>query len=294
MDRADVVSREGLGPRFWRRLLRYPTTNLVLNLTMREISSQYKRTMLGRVWSLVNPLATIATFSVIFGLFFGQRIAPGVNSGLTSYALYVACGIIPWGFISTGIMTAMGSLTDNAGLLSKVYFPRHALVMSAVLSNAWTFITELVMLMVVMAVAGGPRVLLSIPLLLVVVAINVVFVLGVGLTLSVLVVYFRDVKHIWALFTQIWFYASGIVFTIGVVSTGAKTLAERGFGWVPLLPIFEANPAYQFISAYRALLFEFTVPGLVTWGQIVLAAVISLAVGILVFTKFQARIVEEL
>jgi len=112
--------------------------------------------------------------------------------------------------------------------------------------------------------------------------------------LSVLVVYFRDVKHIWALFTQTWFYASGIVFTIGVVAAGAKTLAERGFGWVPLLPIFEANPAYQFISAYRALLFEFTVPGWATWGQILLAATISMALGVLVFTKFQARIVEEL
>lgn len=294
MDRADVVSREGLGPRLWRRLLRYPTVNLVVNLTMREISSQYKRTILGRVWSLVNPLATIATFSVIFGLFFGQRIVPGANSGITSYALYVACGIIPWGFISTGIITAMGALADNSGLLSKVYFPRHALVTSSVLSQAWTFLTELGMLMVVMAVAGGPRVLLSIPLLLVVVLINIAFVLGVGLILSVLVVYFRDVRHIWALFTQIWFYASGIVFTIQIVSVGAQTLAERGWGWVPLLPLFEANPAYQFITAYRALLFEFTVPSWQTWVQIILAATVSMVIGMAVFTRFQARIVEEL
>jgi ABC-2 type transport system permease protein len=188
----------------------------------------------------------------------------------------------------------MGALADNSGLLSKVYFPRHALVTSSVLSQAWTFLTELGMLMVVMAIAGGPRVLLSIPLLLVVVLINIAFVLGVGLILSVLVVYFRDVRHIWALFTQIWFYASGIVFTIQIVSAGAQTLAARGWGWVPLLPLFEANPAYQFITAYRALLFEFTVPSWQTWLQIILAATVSMVIGMAVFTRFQARIVEEL
>ncbi len=276
------------------RVLRNPTVNLIANLTMRDVTSQYKRTMLGRVWSLINPLATIATFSVIFGLFFGQRIVPGANSGLTNYALFVACGIIPWGFISTGILTGMGALTDNAGLLAKVYFPRHALVVSTVLSLTWTFLTELTMLTIIMAIAGGPRVLLYIPVVLVVVVINAVFVLGIGMVLSVLVVYFRDVRHIWALFTQIWFYASGIVFTIDVVRAGAKTIAEHGYGWIPLLGVFEANPAYQFISAYRALLFDFTFPSPGTWLNIIVSALVALGIGILVFNKYQAQIVEEL
>jgi len=274
-------------------LLRNQTTNLLINLTLREVRSQYKRTALGRIWSLVNPLANIATFSVIFGLLFGGKVDPGSKSGITSFALFIACGIIPWGFISNGVIAGMGALAGNSGLLTKVYFPRHVLVTSTVLSLATTFLTELAMLIAVMGVAGGPRVILYIPVLLVVVLINVFFVLGLGLVLSVLVVYFRDIQHIWTLFNQIWFYASGIVFPIATIRTAQDHLAQIGWGWVPLLGVFEANPAHQFISAYRRLLFDFDLPSPGTWGGMLLAAVISMAVGVLVYRRFQARIVEE-
>lgn len=276
------------------RALSHPTINLLVNLTLREIRSQYKRTALGRLWSLVNPLATIAIFSVVFGLVFRGSVPPGIHSGLTNFSLWIACGIIPWGFMSNGIVAGMGALAGNSGLLTKVYFPRHVLVTSSVLSLASTFLTELAMLVAVMAIAGGPLVLAYVPVLLLVVALNVLFVLGLGLLLSVLMVYFRDVQHIWQLFNQIWFYSSGIVFTLSMVRDAQTHLDQRGFGWVPLLWLFEANPAYQFIEAYRRILFDFAFPSPTQWLVMAAAALVTLVIGVLTYRHFQARIVEEL
>lgn len=276
------------------RALRNPTMNLLTNLTLREIRSQYKRTALGRVWSLVNPLATIAIFSVIFGLVFRGSVPAGTNSGLTSFSLWIACGIIPWGFISNGVIAGMGALAGNSGLLTKVYFPRHVLITSTVLSLTSTFLTELAMLITVVAIAGGPLVLAYLPVLLAVVLINVFFVLGMGLLLSVLMVYFRDVQHIWMLFNQIWFYSSGIVFTIAMVREAQAHLDAIKLGWIPLLWAFEANPAYQFVEAYRRILFDFAFPSATQWLAMLIAALVSMTVGVLTYRHFQARIVEEL
>src|SRR5487761_2364454 len=83
-------------------LVKNSTLNLLVNLTLREIKGQYKKTVLGRMWSLLNPLANIAVYSMVFGILVRAAPPMGTNSGLKSYALWVACGIIPWGFMATG------------------------------------------------------------------------------------------------------------------------------------------------------------------------------------------------
>lgn len=286
-------------------LARRPTLNLVVNLTLREVRSQYKRTTLGRLWSLLNPLATIAIFSIIFGLLFRMQPHTGEHSGIQAYALWVACGLIPWTFISGGIQAAMASLTSNAGLLTKVWFPRHVLVTSSVMSLVATFSIELLVLLVIMLVAsvvaigvGGLVVLAYLPVLLLVVALTAAFVLGIGLVLSVAVVYFRDIQHLWGIVTQAWFYASGVVFTFDLVEQADASLAESGvsvFGApIPLVEIFRLNPAYHFLEAYRAVLYDFTFPDLTTWLVMIGWSAAVLVIGALVFRRFQGRIVEEL
>jgi ABC-2 type transport system permease protein len=105
-----------------------------------------------------------------------------------------------------------GALTDNAGLLTKVYFPRFVLPTSTILALATTFLTELAALAVFVGVAGGgPRILLRLPVLIPIVILNTAFVLGVSLVLSIGMVYFGDIQHVWGIFLQLWLYASGIV-----------------------------------------------------------------------------------
>ena len=91
------------------------TRELLVNLTMREVRSQFKRTALGRLWSFINPLATIAIYSMVFGYILQSPIEPGINSGIHLFALFLAAALIPWTFLSGAIMTGMGSIVNNAG-----------------------------------------------------------------------------------------------------------------------------------------------------------------------------------
>lgn len=265
------------------------TLNLLANLTLREIKGQYKKTLLGRVWSLLNPLANIAVYSLVFGIL--VRAAPplGTNSGLKSFALWVACGIIPWGFLATGTSVGRGALADNAALLTKVYFPRFVLPTSTILALASTFLTELAALALFVGLAGGgPRILARLPVLIPIVILNTAFVLGLSLVLSVGMVYFGDIQHIWGIFLQLWLYASGIVLPLSFVQTA------QDHYHLPLVLLFEINPAYQYVEAYRDVMYDFAVPDLTRWLVMLAWAVVAMAIGAAVFRKFSARIVEEL
>ena len=270
-------------------LVKNSTLNLLANLTLREIKGQYKKTALGRLWSLLNPLANIAVYSLVFGILVRATPPIGTNSGLQSFALWIACGIIPWGFLSTGTSVGRGALVDNAGLLTKVFFPRFVLPTSTILALASTFLTELAALALFMGLAGGgPRVLLRLPVLIPIVILNTAFVLGVSLVLSVGMVYFGDIQHIWGIFLQLWLYASGIVLPLSYVQ-----VAQDHYHF-PFVLIFQLNPGFQFVEAYRNVLYDFAVPSLTRWLLLLLWAVVALGVGALVFRKFSARIVEEL
>lgn len=274
-------------------LARNAALNLLINLTLREVRAQYKRTALGRIWSLVNPLATLAIYAVVFGFLFRAEPPVGRNSGLHSFVLWMACGLIPWMFLSNAIVQGMGALQANSGLLTKVYFPRHVLVTATVLGLATTFLTELTVLMAVLIFAGDWRVLLYLPVLLVIVLLNVAFALGIALALSIAVAYFTDVQHLWGLVNQVWFYMSGILFPITIIAAGQQAIDRRGWP-IPLLAVFEGNPAYQFNEAYRAVLYDAAFPSASTWLSILVWTVGALLVGALIFRRFEARVVEEL
>ena len=270
-------------------LAKNPTLNLLINLTLREIKGQYKKTTLGRLWSLLNPLANIAVYSLVFGILVRAQPPLGTNSGLKSFALWVACGIIPWGFLATGTSVGRGALTDNAALLTKVYFPRFVLPTSTILALASTFVTELAALTLFMGLAGGgPRILLRLPVLIPIVILNILFVLGVSLVLSIGMVYFGDIQHIWGIFVQLWLYASGIVLPLAYVQQ-----AQDKYHF-PFVTIFQLNPGYQFVEAYRNVLYDFAVPPLSRWLVMLAWTVVVMGIGALVFRKFSAQIVEEL
>jgi len=161
-----------------------------------------------------------------------------------------------------------------------------------------TFFIELGVLTVVMLIFGGWQVLLYVLLLLPITAIMAGFVMGLGFVLSTVVVYFRDIQYLWGIITQMWFYASGIVFPRQIVVDAQAKLA--GEGWLvngqplPLVAVFDANPAHVFLTAYRNVLYDFAVPGWETWLAMLLWSAGTLLVGLLVYRRYQSRIVEEL
>ena len=100
---------------------------LFVNLTLRELRGKYKRSVLGWTWSLLNPLATMVIFTVVFRFFLKVEPTRGDPSGLHVFAIFLLCGLLPWNFLSNGMSGSMGALIANSNLIKKVFFPREIL-----------------------------------------------------------------------------------------------------------------------------------------------------------------------
>ncbi len=272
--------------------------DLTLRLTQRSVSSEFKGTALGRLWSFINPLATIAIFTLIFGVVFRGEVAPGKNSGIDSFALWIGIGVLCWNFLSGAIMAAMNGIVGNAGLLSKVYFPREVVIYSAVLSLMVDFVFEVVVLVLISLLMGGVAVLQMVPALIVVTALTALFSTGLGMVLSIVVVYFRDVEHLWQIFNQVWMYASGVIFSLAMLDNVQNELFHKGWQIngqpIPITTIFRLNPAETYLEAFRSCLYDFAMPSWPVWAACLGWAAAAMLAGTLVFRRYQSHIVEEL
>jgi ABC-type polysaccharide/polyol phosphate export permease len=259
---------------------------LTVNLVLRELRGRYKRSALGWTWSLLNPLSTVITFSIVFAFFLKIDPPVGHPSGLHNFAMFLLCGLLPFNYLSNGMGGALDSLLANSNLIRKVYFPREILVISTVGSLLVTMLVELSVLCVILLLLGN-MVLPWIPMLLVIVAIQTVFVLGIGFMLSVLNVYFRDFKHFIGISLQALFYSAPIVYPMRfVVDASTRTS-------FPLLRVYELNPLVRFVDAYRAVLYDLRFPALSDMLYTSVWAVAMLALGLFVFHRLDRRLAEE-
>lgn len=264
---------------------------LLANLVSRELRGKYKRSTLGWAWSLINPLALAAMFTLVFSVIFQAESPTGDPSGLRSFPLHLLCALLPWTFLSNGMTGSIASLTGNANLVKKVYFPREVLVGSAVLSFLVTLVIEMSVLAVALLVAGN-NVLPWLPLVALLMALQTAFVVGVGLALSVLNVYFRDIQHFLAIFLQLWFYASPVIYPIAFVE---KAIADSSaLERLPAMTLYRVNPMVGFIESYRALLYDLRFPEWADLGWVTVVSLGALGVGWRVFQRFEPRLAEEL
>lgn len=267
----------------------WESRDLLANLTLRELRGKYKRSLLGWAWSMVNPLATMAIFAVVFGLFLKIDVPPGDPSGLDVFALFLLCGILPWNLVANGMTGAMGTMLANANLIKKVWFPRQILIAANVGSFVVAFLIELGVLAVVLVVAGN----FVLPWLVPVaglVAVQAVFVLGVGLALGALNVYFRDVQHFTAILLQLWFYATPVVYPVSLVPRTATLLGTE----IPVKAIYDLNPMVHFVEAYRDLLYDVRAPAAADLAYLAAVSLVTLAAGLLVFARLEPKLAEEL
>ncbi|GAA2726091.1 ABC transporter permease [Cellulomonas aerilata] len=263
---------------------------LLVNLVRRELRSKYKGTALGWAWSLINPLATTAIFTVVFSTV--MRVEPPVGvDGLHSYPLFLLCGLLSWNFLTAAVQGGQSVLLDNGNLIKKTYFPRRLLVISHVAAAFVSYLVEMGVLVAVFLVFGV-NVLPWTPLVLGLMVLLAVFALGLALLLSVVNVYFRDVAHFVALFMQIWFYATPIIYPISLVEG-----VQDGQSWaadLPLTTLYQLNPMVGFVESVRDMLYGGQLPPA---GPVLYAlafTLVSLWVGNAVFARLQGRLAEEL
>lgn len=262
---------------------------LMVNLTLRELRGKYKRSVLGWTWSLLNPLVTMAIFTVVFLVFLKVEVPKGDPSGMKIFAFFLLCGLLPWNFLANSMSGGMTALLSNATLIKKVYFPREVLVSANVASWLVSLLIELGVLAVALLVAGN-MVLPWLPAVIVLVAIQMVFVTGVALLLSVLNVYFRDVQHLIGILLQLWFYSTPIVYPLKVVP-----LRRELFGVdLPVRALYDLNPMVRFVEAYRDLLYELRLPAASSVIYLVVVSVLTLGIGFVVFNRLEPKLAEEL
>ncbi|MDO8108550.1 ABC transporter permease [Isoptericola sp. b441] len=270
----------------------FRSRELLANLTRREISGKYKRTALGQLWSLVNPLAQMVIFWAVFSFVIRIKPAPGDPSGLDIFAVWLLCGLLPWAFFANVVNNGMASLVSNENLIKKVWFPRLVLPVSSTLAVVVSWAIEMAVLTVVLVVVGG-RPLVWLPLVVVAMALLALFSLGVGLMFAVLNVYFRDTQHFIGILMQAWFYATPVIYPVSYV---AKVSGETGalFGSVTLYDLYRLNPMERFLEVFRTLLYDNRWPPLDSTLAAFGWAAAALALGLWVFSRHQRRLAEVL
>ena len=258
--------------------------NLLWNLTLRELRSKYRRSVLGWSWSLLNPLAQMAIYTFVFGLLFGAKAPVGDPSGITTYGLYLLTGIIPWGFFALICSVGLQSILSNTNLVRKVAFARESLVLSQVLFCFVQFSIEMSLVCLVLLIAGS-AILPWLPMTLLLMVLMACFAGGIALVLSVSAVFFRDLPYLWTIINQLWFFATPVIYDPKIIEGKVPAAVEDILHW---------NPTAVFIRAFRATTYHGTAPKLQDIGALVVAATISLIIGLATFNKLKRRLAEEL
>jgi ABC-type polysaccharide/polyol phosphate export permease len=253
---------------------------LIWNLALRELRGRYKRSALGWFWSLLNPLFTMAIYTIVFSKILRSTPPPGNPSGLDVFGLYLLCGLLPWNFFSITVSTSMAAILGNSSLIKKVWFPREALVISVTVAGLVTFGIELALLSVVLMLFGN-FVLPWIPIVLVLMFLLALFSTGLALVLSSLNVFFRDLGHLWALIAQAWFFLTPIVYPLDIV--------PANFMW-----LIKLNPMTVFVIQFRDVLYDLRFPAWDQFALLALVSVVMFAFGMWVFGKMSPRFAEEL
>lgn len=266
---------------------------LFLNLTMREVKGQYKRAILGQLWSLVNPLVLMVIYTFIFGLIFRATPGPGDPSGLNVFAVWLLCGLLPWTFFAIAVNSGMRSLVDNAGLIQKVYFMRVVLPLSVIGAAAYNWLFEMAVLILALAVFGS-FIWPWIPLVIVLMFLLMLFAAGIALMLSVANVHFRDTQHFTGLLLNFWMYLTPIVYPMSLVATLSEETGPLLGTNITLLDLYRLNPMERFVEVFRNLMYDNRFPTLDDSVFVIVATAVSITLGLWVFQKNERGLAEAL
>ncbi len=223
----------------------FSTKDLIMAWTYRIIRSRYQQSFLGGLWAIIQPAATVAVFSLIFTFFIP------VDTGGVPYVVFSYVAMVPWTLFSASVSDMVDSLVGNMNLVSRIYFPREALPISCLLARLVDFgIAYMVVILLLVYFRLGVFVQ-GWALLPLVLLIQLSLALGIGLIGAALNVFYRDVRHIFVLALQLWFYASPIIYPVSVVKSNFPSFYY----------LYYLNPMTGVIEGYRDILLNQQMPG---------------------------------
>jgi lipopolysaccharide transport system permease protein len=216
--------------------------DLLFSWVGRTIRGRYQQSALGWLWAIVQPAASVAIFSIIF-----TQFVP-VNTGSIPYPVFSYVAVVPWAFFASSLSDMTNSLVQNMSLVTKIYFPREALVIAAMLARLLDFGVAaglLIILIIIFRMTVTPLGLIVLPLILL---LQMVLVMGLGLITAALNIFYRDVQPMLALVIQLWFYASPIIYPV--------TMVPEKYHF-----FYYLNPMAGILESYRDILLRQSMPG---------------------------------
>jgi lipopolysaccharide transport system permease protein len=244
----------------------------------REFQTKYRNSLLGSAWTVINPLSMIVVYTVIFSQVMQAKL-PGVDHGY-AYSIYLCAGSLTWGLFAEIVGRGQNIFLDYASLLKKINFPRLCLPIIAVLNACLNFAIIFTLFLVFLVLCGfwpGWAVLATVPVLLV----QLIFAVGLGMTLGVLNVFFRDVGQFFGVFMQFWFWLTPIVYPINILPEAIR-------------PLINLNPMAPVVQSYQGIFVSGQWPD---WGSLAYPLILGLTLCLLgqkLFRKHSGELVDEL
>lgn len=237
--------------------------DLLQLLVVNRIKTRYKRSLLGVVWTLLNPLLNTLVLTIAFSQIFRFNVP--------NYAIYILSGLLFWNFFAQSTMDAMDTLVWGSSLLKRIYIPRTIFAVAVVGNGLINYLLALIPLGIVMLILRHP---FTLNLLMLPAAILILgmFTLGISLLLSTMAVFFVDIVYIFNVLLQVWFYLTPIIYPLSI-------LPER------FLPLFRLNPLVHLLQIFRLLIYEGAMPSTMLWGLTSLLALITFFTGWIIFTR---------
>ncbi len=254
-----------------RELWRYRT--LIGSLVRRDVAMRYRGSVLGYLWTMLNPLLLLAVYNVVF-----SQIMRAVS--LPHYAVFLFVGLLPWLWLSGSLNNGALSIANGGSLITRVYIPPQVLPAVVVASNFAHFLFALPVAVVGAALAGltPAAAILALPIAIPAV---MVFLYGLSLLVATLAVPYRDVQFLVGNLVMMWFFLTPIVYP----------LASIPVTWRPLVA---ANPATALIHPFQSILYERRFPDPAELGIGALWAVAAMVLGVVVFERLRGRLAEEI
>jgi len=237
--------------------------------TFREIRVRYKQSLLGAAWAVLQPLAMMLMFTVVFSQI--ARIQTDYPYPIFSYS-----AVLPWTLLATSISFGVSSLINNMNLVTKTYFPREILLLGVIGSALFDFLigsSIFVLLMIYYKIPVNIN-FLWIPVLLV---IQIILILGIILLGSALTVFYRDVRYVVPLAIQLWFYATPIIYPITLVEENLPQLRT----------LYALNPMVGIVESYRDVVLEGVPPNFADLGLAAAMSIVLFVVAYYIFKRLE-------
>ena len=250
---------------------------LINQLVQRDIKTKYRRSVLGFLWTVLNPLLMMTVLSIVFSYFFSRY------GDVENFPVYLLCGQVIFNFFNESTSIAMGSIVHSGELIKKVYVPKYLFPITKVMSSGVNLLSSMIALVIVMVATRSrvtPTVLLAVfPLLYV-----LLFSTGVSLFLSAAAVSFRDLMHLYSVVTTAWMYLTPVIYPMSILDGAPK--------WAVF--IINANPLTAFIKIFRAVVLDGVTAPWILHVQSIVWCVIALVIGSLVFKKSQDKFILKI